>query len=144
MSLEFLIDTSVLSELMRAQPDLQVMKWFDMHGDAACFTSSITKAEIFLGIALLPEGTCRNRFTDAAEKMFSTDFSERCLPFDNLSAINYAILVSQRLRIGKPVSTEDAQIAAIAVTNNLVLVTRDTKNFIEIDGLTLMNPWETT
>ncbi len=66
------------------------------------------------------------------------------LSFDNQSAINYAILVSNRLHIGKPVSTEDARIAAIALTNNLVLVTRNTKNFLEIDGLTLVNPWEIT
>ncbi|MBM3162683.1 MAG: type II toxin-antitoxin system VapC family toxin [Chlorobi bacterium] len=66
------------------------------------------------------------------------------LSFDNQSAINYAILVSNRLHIGKTVSTEDARIAAIALTNNLVLVTRNTKDFLEIDGLTLVNPWEIT
>jgi toxin FitB len=88
MSRDFLIDTNVLSELMRTQPDFQVMNWFELHGDASCFTSSITKAEIFLGIALLPESKRRNRLTEAAEKMFSTDFSERCLSFDNQSAIN--------------------------------------------------------
>jgi predicted nucleic acid-binding protein len=121
MNRNFLIDTNVLSELMRAQPDLQVISWFELHGEASCFTSSITKAEIFLGIALPPEGTRRNRLSEAADKMFSADFSERCLPFDNHSSVNYAKLVSKRLRIGKPVSTEDAQIAAIAITNKLVL-----------------------
>ncbi|WP_233120912.1 DUF5615 family PIN-like protein [Chlorobium sp. KB01] len=100
--------------------------------------------EIFPGIALLPEGTRRKQLTDAAEKMFSADFSQRCLPFDNHSAVEYAELLSKRLRNGKPVSTEDAQIAAIAVTNKLILVTRNTKDFVEIDDLMLVNPWETT
>ncbi len=108
MNPAFLIDTNVLSELMRAQPDLHVMKWFDQHVDDECYTSSITKAEIFPGISLLHEGARRTRLADAAEKMFSDDFYDRCLPFDHQSAIMYAELVSNRIRKGKPVSTEDA------------------------------------
>ena len=78
----FLIDTNVLSELMRTQPESTVMAWFDRHVDTECFTSSITKAEIFVGIALLPESIRRTRLENAAQKMFSEDFTERCLPFD--------------------------------------------------------------
>ena len=139
----FLIDTNVLSELMRTQPESTVMTWFDRHVDTVCFTSSITKAEIFLGIALLPESIRRTRLENAAQKMFSEDFTERCLPFDKHAAIVYAELVAHRKRIGKPLCTEDAQIAAIAVTENLTLVTRNIKDFTEIEGLKLINPWET-
>ncbi len=74
MSRAFLVDTNVLSELMRSQPDQQVVSWFDMHIDAECYTSSITKAEIFLGIALLPEGIRRTRLTAIAEKSFHIFF----------------------------------------------------------------------
>jgi toxin FitB len=142
MSHTFLIDTNVLSELMRSKPDPQVISWFDLHVDAECYTSSITKAEIFLGLALLQEGMRRTRLTIAAEKMFSDDFSERRLPFDDQSAIMYAEVVSLRRGTGKPISTEDAQIAAIALTHNLTLVTRNTKDFMAIEGLMLVNPWE--
>jgi toxin FitB len=98
MSRAFLVDTNVLSELMRTQPDLQVVHWFDMHIDAECYTSSITKAEIFLGIALLTEGIRRTRLTAIAEKSFSDDFVEPCLPFDDQSALIYANVVSNRRR----------------------------------------------
>lgn len=101
MSRVFLVDTNVLSELMRSQPDQQVVRWFDMHIDAECYTSSITKAEIFLGIALLPEGIRRTRLTAIAEKSFSDDFVEPCLPFDDQSSLIYANVVSNRRRTGE-------------------------------------------
>ena len=104
MSSSFLVDTNVLSELMRSQPDVHVLEWFDAHIDAQCFTSSVTKAEIFLGIALLPEGSRQTQLAKAAVKMFAEDFSDRCLSFDDKSALRYAELVSQRTRSGKPVS----------------------------------------
>ena len=142
MSRAFLIDTNVLSELMRAQPDMQVEPWFDVHVDAECYTCSITKAEIFLGIALLPDGIHRTRLAVAAEKMFSENAAALCLPFDDQSALIYANVVSHRRRTGKQISTEDAQIAAIALTHNLTLVTRNIKDFRGIEGLVLVNPWE--
>jgi predicted nucleic acid-binding protein len=142
MSRAFLIDTNVLSELMRTQPDMQVVRWFDEHVDAECYTCSITKAEIFLGIALLPAGIRQTRLTVIAEKNFSEDFSGPCLPFDDQSAIIYAKVVSHRRRTGKQMSTEDAQIAAIALTHDLTLVTRNTKDFMGIEGLMLVNPWD--
>jgi len=142
MSASFLIDTNVLSELMRTQPEEKVLQWFEHHGDADFFTSSITKAEIFLGIALLENGKRRSHLDAAAQAMFTEDFSGRCLPFDNQSAEVYARLVADRQRLGKPITTEDAQIAAIALIANLTLVTRNTKDFLEINGLKLVNPWE--
>ncbi len=63
----FLFDTNVLTELMRTQPESAVITWFDRHVDALCYTSSITKAEIFLGIALLPKSTRRTRLENAAQ-----------------------------------------------------------------------------
>jgi hypothetical protein len=77
------------------------------------------------------------------KKCFLKILLKRCLPFDKHAAIVYAELVAHRKRIGKPVCTEDAQIAAIAVTENLTLVTRNIKYFTEIEGLKLINPWET-
>lgn len=141
MSTSFLIDTNVLSELMRSQPDVQVLNWFERHIDAEFFTSLIIKAEIFLGIALLQKGKRRTKLDAAAQAMFNEDFSGRCLPFDGQSAEAYARIVADRQRLGKPITTEDAQIAAVALSANLTLLTRNTKDFVDIEGLKLVNPW---
>ena len=138
----FLIDTNVLAELMRVHPDKRVFQWFDAHSDKNFYVSSITKAEIFLGIALLPKGMRQRRLTEAAEIMFAQDFLSRCLPFDEKAAGIYAEIVAARARLGKPVSTEDAQIAAVAMASNLVLVSRNIKDFEGIEGLETINPWE--
>ena len=70
------------------------------------------------------------------------EFSGRCLPFDCVASSRYAKLVAERSRIGAPVSVEDAQIAAISLTNGMSLATRNTKDFEAIKGLTVINPWQ--
>jgi hypothetical protein len=74
--------------------------------------------------------------------MFENDFARRCLPFDCEAAEVYALIVSQRTRKGRPISVEDAQIAAIALTADLTLATRNVKDFIGIEKLKFINPWE--
>ena|ERR1039457_4567084 len=138
-----LLDTNVLSELMRPQPDQAVMGWFAGRTGAIFYISSITQAEIMLGISLLPTGKRRNALTAAADAMFSLDFAGRCLPFDATGAANYAAIVSDRRRVGQAISTEDAQIAAIALAHGYPLATRNTKDFLNINGLTLYDPWQT-
>lgn len=137
-----LLDTNVLSELMRPEPDVRVMAWFARQAAATSHTSAITHAEILLGIALLPAGKRRDGLALAAEQMFAEDFAGRCLPFDSSAAAEYALIVAARARGGKPISTEDAQIAAIALARQLALVTRNTKDFENIEGLALENPWQ--
>ncbi|SJZ39107.1 hypothetical protein SAMN02745119_00416 [Trichlorobacter thiogenes] len=136
-----ILDTNVLSELMRAQPDPMVLSWFSGQTDAQFYTTAITKAEILLGIALLPVGKRRDMLADAAEKMFQEDFSGNCLAFDESTTVLYATVVANRRRSGFSMTTEDAQIAAIALSHNLPLATRNTKDFLHIDGLILYNPW---
>jgi hypothetical protein len=138
----FLLDTNVLSELMRPQPNSTVLDWFERHGTDTFHTSAITKAEILLGIALLPKGKRREQLASTAERMFTEDFAGRCLPFDDNSAAEYALMVAARSRIGLPISTEDGQIAAIALRHGLSLTTRNLKDFANIDGLVLVNPWD--
>ena len=136
-----LFDTNVLSELMRAKPAIEVLDWFERHQDAAFYISAITCAEILLGIALLPAGKRRDGLAVSAEQMFSEDFSGRSLAFDEHCAAEYALLVAARTRQGRAISTEDAQIAAIALTHRLPLATRNGKDFKDIEGLTVLNPW---
>lgn len=137
-----LLDTSVLSELMRPQPSVAVLDWFARRSDTAFFVCAVTRAEILLGIALLPAGRRRDMLAAAAEHMFAEDFAGRCLPFDETGATSYALLVAARMRRGHAISTEDAQIAAIALANDLSLATRNGKDFKGIDGLTVLDPWK--
>jgi predicted nucleic acid-binding protein len=138
---DILLDTNVLSELMRADPDAGVMAWFERRAGVAFHISAITRAEILLGIALLPAGKRRDGLIRAAEQMFTEDFTSRCLPFDSAAASEYALIVAARTRAGKPISTEDAQIAAVAFTRGMILATRNTRDFDNIEGLALVNPW---
>jgi predicted nucleic acid-binding protein len=136
-----ILDTNVLSELMRAQPDPVVVDWFSRQTAVTFSITAITLAEILLGIALLPAGKRRDLLADAAEKMFQEDFAGNCLPFDESCTAIYATVVANRRRAGFSITTEDAQIAAIALRHNLPLATRNTKDFLHVDGLVLYNPW---
>lgn len=137
-----LLDTNVLSELMRTKPAVEVLDWFERQQGASFFASAITRAEILLGIALLPAGKRRDNLAVAAEQMFNEDFSGHSLAFDGNCATEYALLVAERARKGHTISTEDGQIAAIALSHGLPLATRNGKDFKGIEGLTLLNPWE--
>ena len=136
-----LLDTNILSELMRPSPFPAVVEWLDAQPAEQLFISAVTQAEIELGLALLPEGRRKNELLQAAKEIFSL-FDGRNLPFDAAAAQEYALIVAARVKAGRPVSVEDAQIAAVARANNLRLVTRNSKDFELIDGLIVINPWE--
>jgi len=136
-----LLDTNVLSELMRPEPDQAVMGWFSRHVGTLFYISAVTQAEILLGIALLPAGKRRDNLAAAADAMFREDFAGRCLPFDSVCAAHFAAIVSGRRRAGFQMTTEDAQIAAVALSHGFVLGTRNTKDFLHIDNMGLQNPW---
>ncbi|GAB4405679.1 MAG: type II toxin-antitoxin system VapC family toxin [Rhodoferax sp.] len=139
-----LIDTNVLSECMRPQPSEAVVAWLDRLPAEEVWTSAISRAEIALGLALMPAGKRQAALARAAQAMFEEDFAGRCLPFDERAALHYAAIVAQRTRAGRPISTEDAQIAAIALAHGLTLATRNVSDFEGIDGLAVVNPWLTS
>jgi len=136
-----ILDTNVLSELMRSQPASIVVDRFARQTAAIFYVTAITQAEFLLGIALLPAGKRRDMLADAADKMFSEEFLDKCLPFDGSCSALYASVVANRRRAGFSMTTEDAQIAAIALNCKLSLATRNTKDFLHIEGLNLSNPW---
>lgn len=136
-----LLDTNVLSELMRPQPNSTVVAWVDAHSGEAG-VCAITLAEINLGIALLPEGKRRESLAAAARQMFAEDFAGSCLPFDAAAAEHFARLVAARRQIGRPITIQDAQIAAIALAGGTSLATRNTGDFAAITGLKLVDPWK--
>lgn len=136
-----LLDTNVLSECMRPAPAPVVVDWLDAQDPQRVWICAISRAEIELGIALLPEGKRKRGLRQAATTLFTLDFPGRCLSFDASAASAYAQLVAHRTQLGQPISVEDAQIAAIALATGLTLATRNTRDFVVIDGLVVINPW---
>jgi toxin FitB len=136
-----LLDTNVLSETMKPAPDLCVIQWLNAHPDEELWISAVTEAEIRLGIALLAEGKRKQALEKLANQMLQEDFSRRCLPFDCEAAKEYALIICERNQRGLPITVEDAQIAAIARASGLTLSTRNIKDFSNIRGLRLINPW---
>jgi toxin FitB len=135
-----LLDTNVLSELLRARPDATVLAWFASQSANSLFVSAVTQAEMMLGARLLPAGKRRQGLEQALEAMFLEDFAGRVLPFDSSAAANYAVVVATRRGAGTPISQFDGQIAAIALSHRLGLATRNGPDF-EGCGLVLTNPW---
>lgn len=127
---------------MRPKPDAVVVEWLDRQKDESVWICSITQAEILMGLALMPEGKRQQGLMHVAATMFDEDFAKRCLPFDSNAANHYANIVSERNRQGSPISVEDAQIASIARANGLSIATRNVKDFANIEGLIVNNPWQ--
>jgi predicted nucleic acid-binding protein len=135
-----LLDTIVISELMRADPSQAVLNWFGQHDAADLFISSITEAELRAGAAFLPEGQRRDRLQLAIDAMIDQDFQGRILPFDTSAARPYAEIAAQRRAAGRPIAEADCQIAAIAHATNATLATRNVTDF-DGCGLRVINPW---
>ncbi len=133
------LDTNVISELMRGEPDARVRDWVREVLPDLIFTTSVTLAEVRFGIARLPAGHRRALLGAAADDVFGT-FADRVLPFDAAAANAYADIVVERERIGEPIAGFDAQIAAICRIHRAALATRNTSDFARL-GLDLIDPW---
>ena len=136
----FVLDTNVVSELMRERPNSEVLGWMDNQLTGNLFVTSVTEAEIRTGIAILPEGERQRGLAAAAERLFGVFFAERILPFDSDAAQAYAMLAAERRVAGRPISQADCQIAAIAHSRGASVVTRDVDDF-EGCGLDVIDPW---
>lgn len=133
------LDTNVLSGLMRSTPDARVRQWARAVPPDLVHTTSVSLAEILFGIARLPMGGRRDLLTAAADEVF-TMFAGRVLPFDSAAAHRYAEVVMERQRVGAPISGFDAQIAAICRAHGAALATRNADDFSGL-GLDLIDPW---
>ncbi len=134
------LDTNVVSELMRPAPSPAVEGWVRGCDGSMLYTTSVTLAEVGYGIARLPEGDRRALLEAAAEAVFSA-FPERVLAFDATAARRYGQLVHQRDRVGAPITGFDAQIASICRAHGASLATRNTMDF-EDTGIELIDPWQ--
>jgi predicted nucleic acid-binding protein len=134
-----ILDTNVISELMRASPDTRVESWVRAVPPALVYTTSVTVAEVRFGIARLPVGRRRARLSEAADDVFGA-FADHVLSFDASAASEYADVVVEREEAGTPIGGFDAQIAAICRVRGAVLATRNIGDFGGLD-LTLVDPW---
>ena len=135
-----LLDTNVLSELLRSAPSPAVVAWVTAQAGESLFVTSVTEAEMRLGVRLLPSGKRRRALEVAIAAMFAEDFAQRIRPFDTAAVPGYVDVVSRRRAAGRPISQFDAQIAAIARCHGDQLATRNVGDF-EGCGLSLVDPW---
>jgi len=135
-----ILDTNVLSEVIRDVPEKCVVEWMARQTSSMLFTTTITKAELFCGVYLLPDGRRKSGIKKAIEDIFEIDMSGRVLHFDEESARLYAEIASSRKKSGQPISQFDAMIAAITKSRGATLATRNVKDFTYC-GISLVNPW---
>lgn len=134
-----ILDTNVVSELMRPRPDTGVLSWLSAYVPQELRMTVVTRAEIRYGLARLPAGRRRTGLTARAEDLFA-DSDRLTFDFDTRAADLYGDLVANRERQGLPISVPDAQIAAIARTHECELATRNVSDFVGC-GLVVHDPW---
>ena len=134
------LDTNVVSELMRAEPHADVLVWLDERPTRELFVTAVTEAEVRSGIAFLPDGRRRRGIAEAADRAFGGLFVGRVLPFDSAAARAYAEIAAACRAAGRPVSQADGQIAAIARSRGMAVATRNVRDFADM-GIVLIDPW---
>jgi len=135
-----ILDTNVLSEMLRAAPDKRVLAWLKDQPRPSLFTTTVTRGEILYGIRLLPDGRRRRALWEAALGIFNEDLAERVLSFDSHAADAYAEVGASRRAAGRPISQFDAMIAGMARSHGASLATRNAKDF-EGCGIDVVDPW---
>ena len=134
------LDTNVISEVLRPTPDTHVMAWLENRSNSQFFTTTISEAEIRYGVARLEDGRRRQALLQTIDGIFAEDFAGRILIFDRAAAADYAGIVTGRECMGRPISQFDAQVAAIAKAHGASIATRNGKDFEGL-GLDIINPW---
>jgi hypothetical protein len=136
-----ILDTNVVSELLRPAPEPSVTEWLSEQPRAAVFTTTITRGEILYGIRLLAAGKHREALHDAATKVFDVDLQDQVLSFDSAAADEFAVISAARRALGRPIAQFDAQIAGIARSRGAQLATRNVADF-DACGFEIINPWK--
>ncbi|BBY05865.1 type II toxin-antitoxin system VapC family toxin [Mycobacterium noviomagense] len=134
------LDTNVVSELMRKAPDPGVVQWVDAFDASDVFITAVTAAELMYGVSWLPEGRRKRDLFSKVGALLVEDFAEQILPFDGPAAVHYADIVASRELAGRPISMADAQTAAICRQWSAGVATRNAADF-EGTGIQVVNPW---
>lgn len=134
------IDTNVVSELMRPTPATAVLAWFSRQRSADLYLTAVSEAELRAGAAILPSGQRRDRLAAEVDAVVREDFAGRVLPFDSAAARAYAAIAASRRAVGRPILEADCQIAAIARARDAAVATRNAADF-EHCGIAVIDPW---
>jgi predicted nucleic acid-binding protein len=135
------IDTNVLSALMRQIPELPVVEWLDRQAAESIWITSITLFEARFGLALLPKGRRRRTLEAAFDKLMVEDLEGRVLDFDQPAAEAAAMLAAERQRDGQSIDMRDTQIAGIVLARRAKLATRNVRHFSDLN-VEVINPWD--
>ena len=135
-----LVDTNVISEPLRREPNAAVIEWLDAQNVETLFLAAISLAEMRFGVAALPEGRRRDWLEQSIEQRVVPLFRGRVLPFDDAASKAYASLRAKARGTGNAMASADGFIAAIAAANGLIVATRDVAPF-EAAGLRVIDPW---
>ncbi len=135
-----LLDTNIFSEMMKPHTDLHVASWIQEQQVEDLFFSTVSMAEIYGGIEMLPDGKRKEHMKLRAEAILGL-FGNQVLSFGEMTAVVFGEILAQRKKIGRPIEKFDCMIASMAIVNRCVLATRNIKDFEGISGLKVVNPW---
>ena len=134
------LDTNVLSALMRREADPAVVRWLDLQSSESVWTTAVTVFEIRFGLELLAPGRRRRQLEDAFSRALDEDFQGRILPFDRVSANEAASRAAERRAAGKSIDFRDIEIAGIVAARRATLATRNARHFADLN-IELVDPW---
>ena len=135
-----ILDTNVVSELTKAEPNPSVAAWFARQLAAEVYITSVTEAELWAGSETLPQGRRRRQLEEANVRIVNEVIGGRVLPFNRAAARMYAVILAHRNAIGRPINKSDCMIAAIARSRDAAVATRDVRGFQHC-GIEVINPW---
>jgi len=135
-----IIDTNVISELLRLNPEPAVEAWLGAQDGLSIYLTAISEAELRYGVAIMSNGKRRDGLAIAIDRILRDDMAGRILPFDSAAARAYATIAATRRSAGNPIAQADCQIAAIAHAQGAPVATRNTPDFKDC-GIDLINPW---
>jgi predicted nucleic acid-binding protein len=135
------LDTNVISEPMKAYGNPAVLAWLDQQAPETLYLTTVSLAELLVGVAILPHGKRKRGFDTALAELISRLFGTRVLPFDEAAAKVYALLIARAHAIGHTITVSDGQIAAIAAVHGFTVATRDTGPFVAA-CVPIIDPWE--
>ncbi|MBZ9853816.1 type II toxin-antitoxin system VapC family toxin [Mesorhizobium sp. CA13] len=139
----FVLDTNVVSETFKPLPDAGVAAWMDSPSAIRSYITAMTKAELLLGLAYMPDGKRKAALGSVIGAFFTTWLKTPVLAFGDREAEAYAEIVSRRRFLGRPIREFDAQIASVARSRGFAVVTRNVADFADC-GVNIVNPWEAT
>ena len=137
-----ILDTNVISEMMRPAPAPGVVAWLNEQDASRLFLTAVTVGEIRYGLRVLPVGRRRRGSEEGFERILAAAFAGRILPFDGAAANRYGELMGSRKEIGRPLGLPDGQIASIAWATGSAIATRNVRHFVDC-GVEIVNPFET-